>query len=104
MMIYNVTSKVEHHSHDQWLQWMEQAYLPHVMDSGTVEDFRLARLLGVDESDGVTYALLLTFASRPAFDIYQEKFALDHQRMIDREWKGKLYSFPSLLEVVAEGQ
>lgn len=103
MIIYNVTTKIDRSVHAAWLKWMQRIYLPVVMETNTIEDYRLARLLGVDESDGITYALLLTFSSRPAFNIYQEKFALTHQKMIDDEWKGKLVSFPSMLDVVAEG-
>ncbi|MEO0733059.1 MAG: DUF4286 family protein [Bacteroidota bacterium] len=104
MIIYNVTTKVDRSAHAAWLKWMERIYLPVVMESGTVEQYRLARLLGVDESDGITYALLLTFSSRPAFNIYQEKHALTFQKMIDEEWKGRLVSFPSMLDVVASGE
>lgn len=103
MLLYNITNKIDHSIHAEWLQWMQQAYIPHVMDSGIFEDYKFSRLLGVDESDGPTYALQFTVSSKPAFDIYQEKFAYDHQQMHDRRYKGNFVSFRSVLRVVDSG-
>ncbi|MCX8212871.1 MAG: DUF4286 family protein [Lewinella sp.] len=100
MLIYNVTSKVEARQHAAWLSWMERTYLPAVMESGTVEKYHLTRLLGVDDTEGPTYALLMTFKSRVVFDIYQEKFALSHQKAVKEKWGEGVLSFPSILDVV----
>ena len=104
MLIYNITSKVEARQHAAWLSWMERAYLPAVMESGTVEKYHLTRLLGIDDTDGPTYALLMTFKSRMVFDIYQEKYALGHQKAIKDKWGEAVLSFPSILDVVLKGE
>lgn len=103
MLLYNITNKVDHGIHDEWLGWMRQAYIPIMMESGVFEEYKFSRLLGVDESDGITYALQLTVSSRPAFDIYQEKFAYDHQQLHDRRYRGHFVTFRSLLDVVEQG-
>ncbi|CAH1001947.1 hypothetical protein LEM8419_02862 [Neolewinella maritima] len=103
MLLYNITNKIDHTIHDEWLGWMQQAYIPHVMEAGVFEDYKLSRLLGVDESDGITYALQFTVSSRPAFDIYQEKYAYAHQQMHDLRYKGSFVTFRSLLSVVDHG-
>ncbi len=104
MLIYNVTYKVDQAAHGPWLKFIERDYLPVIMETHTIDRYEFTRLLGVDETDGFTYCLLLHFSSRPAFDVYQEKFALDHQKMIDGVFKGKYVSFPSFLDVVLHGQ
>ena len=104
MILYNITNKVDHAVHDEWLGWMQQSYIPHVMESGIFEDYKFCRLLGVDESDGITYALQFTISSRPAFDIYQEKFAYAHQQMHDLRYKGNFVTFRSVLDVVDHGR
>lgn len=104
MLIYNVTSKVDARQHAAWLSWMERAYLPAVMESGTVEKYHLTRLLGIDDTDGPTYALLMTFKSRMVFDIYQQKHALGHQKAIKEKWGEAVLSFPSILDVVLKGE
>lgn len=103
MLFHNVTSVVEHRIHDDWLRWMERAYLPAVLESGPVAGYYLTRLRGVDETEGPTYALLLRFDSKMVFDIYQEKFYADHQRVMKEKWGKGVFSFPSTLDVVARG-
>lgn len=100
MIIYNITTKIEHNIHQEWLQWMQQAYIPHLMDSGFFENYQLARLLGVDESDGPTYALQLSVANRTTFNLYQQKMALGHQKMLQSRYGESALSFRSVLEVV----
>ena len=103
MLLYNTTTKIEHGIHEEWVRWMREDYIPQVMECGVFEEYKFSRLLGVDESDGLTYALQLTVSSRPAFDIYQEKFAYDHQQLHDRRYKGNFVTFRSVLDVVQHG-
>ncbi|MEM7571341.1 MAG: DUF4286 family protein [Bacteroidota bacterium] len=103
MLLYNITTKIDHQSHVEWLNWMKHAYLPHIMECGALENFKLARLKGVDETDGITYALQLSLANMATFQVYQQKFALAHQTMHDTRYKDHFVSFRSVLEVVAEG-
>ena len=103
MLIYNVTSNIDARQHAAWLAWMERAYLPAVMESGTVAAYTLTRLLGVDDTEGPTYALLLTFQSRTTFDLYQEKHAPGHKRAIKEKWGNQVLSFPSTLDVILNG-
>lgn len=103
MLIYNVTSKVDHSVHSAWLRWMERAYLPAMMESGTMESYQLTRLLDVDDSDGPTYALLITFANRPAFRVYRDKFLTDHKKAVKNKWGDGVLSFASTLDGVLKG-
>lgn len=103
MIIYNITTKVEHQSHAEWVKWIEASYVPHVMESGYFEGYKLARLLGVDEEDGVTYALQFTLANRTTFQLYQQKKALEHQTMLRTRYGERALSFRSVLDVVSHG-
>jgi hypothetical protein len=104
MLLYNITHKIDHDIHQEWVRWMRKSQIPIMMESGVFEEYKLSRLLGVDESDGVTYALQLTVSSRPAFDIYQEKYAYENQQRHDLRYRGKFVSFRSVLDVVDHGQ
>lgn len=104
MVLYNITTKVEHGIHTSWLQWMQQAYIPLIMDDGYFRDYKFSRLLGVDETEGITYALQLTLENMTTFRIYQEKKAFAHQTMHDRRYKEKALSFRSVLDVISSGE
>ncbi|MEL6274757.1 MAG: DUF4286 family protein [Bacteroidota bacterium] len=103
MIIYNTTTKVDHSIHATWLKWMQQEYIPMVMESGYFTDYKLARLLGVDESDGITYAFQLSLANRVTFNLYQQKKALHHQSTFDKKYGERALSFRSVLDVVSHG-
>lgn len=103
MLLYNVTSKVDHSVHAAWLSWMEKAYLPAVMETNTVAGYTLTRLLNVDDTDGPTYALLLQFANRPTFKIYETEHAPGNEQAIRRKWGNGVLSFASTLDVVLRG-
>ena len=103
MIIYNTTTKVDHSIHAVWLAWMQQEHIPFVMESGYFLEYKLARLLGVDESDGITYAFQLVLANRLTFNLYQEKMALQHQSVFDKKYGERALSFRSVLDVVSKG-
>ena len=46
MLLYNITNKIDHAIHDEWVSWMQQAYIPHIMESGVFEDYKFSRLMG----------------------------------------------------------
>ncbi|MEL6391166.1 MAG: DUF4286 family protein [Bacteroidota bacterium] len=103
MLLYNITTKIEHDAHQEWLGWMQSSYIPHLMDSGFFQSYFLSRLRGVDESDGYTYALQLNMANQATFQLYQQKHAFTHQTMHDSRYKNQFVSFRSVLEVVDQG-
>lgn len=103
MIVYNITTKVEHGVHAEWLQWMQQAYVPVLMECGYFNDFRLARLLGVDETDGLTYTLQLSLENMTTFQLYQQKEAFTHQKMHDLRYQERALSFRSVMDVVSQG-
>jgi hypothetical protein len=103
MLLYNITTKVDHASHAEWLKWMQQSYVLHLMEGGYFEEFRLSRILGIDELDGVTYTLQLGVANMTTYGLYQQKLALQHQTMHDARYGDRALSFRSLMDIVDKG-
>lgn len=75
MILYNITIKIEHGVHDEWLRWMQEVLIPEVMATGFFEEYTFSRLMGVDEEDGFTYAVQYLAPSLSAYQLYQEKHA-----------------------------
>ena len=103
MLIYNITTKVEHQVHAEWLQWMQKVYVPTVMESGYFDNFKLSRLLGVDEEDGVTSALQFIVPNRTTFQLYQQHKALEHQTMHATRYREQALCFRTVMDVVDHG-
>jgi hypothetical protein len=100
MLLYNVTTLVSWTVHDAWLQWMQQKHIPEVMQCGCFTDYRFARLLDVDETEGVTYSIQYSAASREAYDRYIEMHAGGFRSEIQKTWGENCIAFRSLMQLV----
>ncbi len=56
-ILYNVTVKVETNIAEQWLQWLLTEHIPDVLSTKCFTDYKVVRLLEVDDTDGPTYAI-----------------------------------------------
>lgn len=101
MILYNVTVKISHSVHDDWLRWMKEVHIPDVLATGLFTEYKLCRLLGVDESDGVTYATQYFCPDMESFKIYQEKYAPRLQKDHKDRYEDQYVAFRTLMEVVA---
>lgn len=104
MVLYNITLKINHAVHDEWLEWMRAVHIPDVMATGIFEEYKFSRLLGVDETDGITYAVQYLASSMEAYRIYQEKHAYRLQSALNERYSDQYVAFRSLLTVVEQGQ
>lgn len=103
MLIYNVTSKVDHRVHATWLKWMENHFLPAQTATKVVQGYQLTRLLNVDDSQGPTYALLLSFGKRDDYKTYEIKYRSAFEKAVKEKWGDDVLSFASTLDVVLKG-
>lgn len=100
MIIYNVTVKIDHSVHDDWLEWMKNVHIPDVMKTNLFSENRICRLLTVDESDGITYAVQYGCKDMATFDQYQKQFAPKLQRDHTERYGEKFAAFRTLMEIV----
>ncbi|MEN9497371.1 MAG: hypothetical protein RL750_270, partial [Bacteroidota bacterium] len=52
-LLYNVTVKVNHAIHADWLRWMQEEHMPEVVSTGCFNGCRLLHLLESDDEEGV---------------------------------------------------
>jgi len=104
MIIYNVTSKVARAIHPKWIRWMEDVWLPQAMAESEATSYQLTRLLDVDNRQGPTYALLLTFTTRQKLVEYRSRVLPGLDKMTKKEWGDDVLSFGTTLDVVLHGQ
>jgi hypothetical protein len=100
MIIYNVTIKVEPQIASSWLNWLLDEHIPAVMQTNCFTDFKVVRLLEVDESEGPTYAIQYTAASKADYNRYIELYAPDMRKQSFDKWGDRFISFRSVMEVV----
>lgn len=103
MILYNITYKVEHQVHADWLKFMQFEYIPATMATDVFEEYKMARLLGVDEEDGITYAVQFLASSMEAYRIFQQRHALALSKLLQQSYAGKYVAFTTIMRVVDRG-
>ncbi len=100
MIIYNVTINIDHAVHDEWLKWMKEVHIPDVMRSNLFTESRMLKVLGDEDSGGVTYSVQYSCNSMGDFETYERNFAPALREEYNRKYKDKFVAFRTLLEVV----
>ena len=100
MIIYNVTVKVDHSIAEPWLTWLKEEHIPDVIKTGCFTHASILRLLEVDETDGVTYAVQYHFFSKELYNRYISDFAETMRNKGFDKWGNKFIAFRSVMMVV----
>lgn len=99
-IIYNVTVKVDAAIAESWLQWMIDEHIPEILLSKCFYDYRILRLLEVDETEGPTYAIQYLAESKADYNRYIEKHAEGMRKKSFDRWGEKFIAFRSVMAVV----
>lgn len=100
MFIYNITMKVDLSIYPEWLNWIKLEHVPEILASGCFTTHRLLKVLDLDETDGMTFALQLVTEKRSSYTIYISQFAAEIQKKSWQKWGQRLLSFSTLMESV----
>lgn len=100
MIIYNVTVKVEASIANAWLQWLLNEHIPSIMQTNCFVDYKVVRLLEVDDSEGPTYAIQYFAESKADYNRYIEIHASKMQKLSYEKWNDRFIAFRSAMEVV----
>jgi hypothetical protein len=100
MIIYNVTVKVEQAIADAWLQWLLKEHIPSVMQTKCFVDYKLVRLLEIDDSEGPTYAIQYHAESKADYNRYMEIYSSQMSRISFEKWGERFIAFRTVMEVV----
>jgi hypothetical protein len=100
MIVYNVTTKVEHSVVEPWLSWLKEEHIPEIIATGCFTHAVIMHLLEVDDTEGVTYAVQYHAADKALYDRYLEQFANEMRSKAMDKWGNKCIAYRSLMEVV----
>ncbi len=101
-IIYNVTTKIDASIQEEWLHWMKTAHIPDVMKTGKFLESKISRLLDVDETDGITYAIQYICEDMDAFMDYNTHHAEPLRAEYREKYKGKYVIFRTMMQVIDE--
>ncbi len=101
-LLYNVTTLVDHSIHDDWLSWVTKVHIPQVMATHAFLEFKMSKILGSDESQGINYALQFVSHSMVDFLRYRDIHLKEIQQQQKDQFGEKYVSFSTLMEIVHE--
>ena len=99
-IIYNVTIKVEASISAEWLNWMIDIHIPEVMLTGCFLEYKMARLLELDDRDGPTFAVQYSADSKADYNRYIENYSSRLRMKSFEKWGEKFIAFRTVMEVV----
>lgn len=100
MIIYNVTVKVDAGIADAWLQWLLDEHIPDIMATACFSDYKVVRLLEVDDTEGPTYAVQYHAESKALYNDYITKHAADMRQKSYEKWGERFIAFRSVMQIV----
>ncbi|MEQ1553552.1 MAG: DUF4286 family protein [Ferruginibacter sp.] len=100
MILYNVTIKLQNSIHNEWLHWLKNEHVPDIMQTECFTDFKILRLLEVDEAEGPTYAIQYFAESKAVYNRYIEKYANEMKQKSYDKWGNKFIAFRSLMQIL----
>jgi len=100
MFIYNVTVQVDKAISLLWLNWLQQEHIPELMSTGCFSHYQVVKLLDVDESEAITYAIQYYSASRELIEKYLNEYAADTRNKTVAKWKDRFVAFRTIMEVI----
>ena len=102
MILYNITVKIVTPLRNDWEKWMREVHIPEVMNTGSFIEYKMSRILGEDEDEGVTFAVQYLSPSMEKFREYQNNHAQRLQAEHTERYRNKYVAFRTLMEVVQQ--
>lgn len=102
-VLYNVTVRIGHEKHIEWLEWMQKHHIPDVMATGRFLSYRMHKIIGDEAQDGVTYAIGYVAKNQNELDLYQTHDAPSLQQDHQQRFGGFFGAFRTIMQIVDEG-
>lgn len=99
-IIYNVTVQADKLIAGEWMQWMRKEHIPAIMQTGLFTNYKILRLLDIDDSEGPTYAIQYTAATLEDYRQYESSHAPALLEASFTKWGDAFMAFGTIMEVV----
>jgi hypothetical protein len=101
-LLINDTISIHPDHSKEWLNWIQQVVMPLVKKEDGIESFRLTKIQGNEDENGITYALQFICPDELAYKEFVGNFDPKLQREQLNRFRGNFGSFRSILEVLDE--
>jgi hypothetical protein len=99
MIIFNDTVIVEEAIHEKWLGWMQQVYIPAVMETGHFKSYQVLNVID-SPNEGVTYCIQYNAETIEDFNLFYSKHLHRLQDIHNQEFENQFVIFNTLMKTV----
>ena len=100
MLVYNITIQIAWDIADEWLDWQREKNIPDIMSSNLFDEFKLYRLLDLEDHEGPTYTLQLYTTDEDRYRRYLKDYAPAIQRAAFEKWGSQFYVHRTCMQLV----
>ena len=100
MIVYNVTIKITHAIHMDWLHWLKEEHIPDIINTGCFTHAVIMLLLEVDDTEGPTYAVQYFAESKSLYNNYIDHHGATMRQKGFDKWGSSFIAFRSVMQVV----
>ena len=98
MLVYNVTTKVDHAILNEWIKWQQEIHIPAIIATGLFFEHKFFQLLEQDEEEGKTFVSQFFTESKENYEKYLQQYAPQLRKQSHERWAHRIFSFRSLLQ------
>lgn len=99
MIIYNETFVVEAGAGAEWLQWMQQEYIPAAMETGCFSGFQILEVLD-SPNEGVTFCIQYQTPDLAKYQEFQEQHVHALHVRHHEQFENRYVLFNSLMKTI----
>src|SRR5699024_10361366 len=99
MYIYNITTNIEQDIHEEWLEWMENVFIPEMLATKKFSKALMTRVHIEEEMGGDTYSVQYTAKNAIDFQYFLDHH-LDRIQKLNKEFEGRTVSFSTKMKIV----
>ncbi|HVW96549.1 MAG TPA: DUF4286 family protein [Mucilaginibacter sp.] len=99
MIIFNDTVIIEESVHEKWLDWMQQVYIPAVMETGYFKSYQVLNVID-SPNEGVTYCVQYYAETIDDFNQFYGKHLHQLQELHNNEFENQFVMFNTLMKTV----
>ena len=96
---YNISFKVDNDIEEQWKEFMRKELLPELKKSESIIDYSLNKVLYVDNTDGITFAVQISFSRLSQVQIFLGTIVSEIMAKLTERFMNKFVSFDSIMEI-----
>ena len=99
MVLYNLTAIVEEEFHDEWMEWMQQTFIPTVINTSLFVNHDVLKVLD-SPNPGVTYCFQFKAEGHDRYQAFKNKFETGLLNDYFNKFENKAVSFSTVMEYV----